>query len=477
MSYPKAGSLSGEDSKTLEHLRFDKAKNRILSDRALEVTVNTLGFGESHDVYAAGENVGFTNNNSDIAFSPVWQGIRDQSIPANQGESGVIAASSRGYSPLADIEPNGAPHQTEIISYSTTTTATSNEAIFHSGVILGEDVAADDWISFEVYFGNSETGKIAFRSQSTGSAHLVGDSYAKWFGDNGEKGTRRLEFFQGQQVTIVVSISKGGEDGEKSALLVRAAAENPSLPYSTFKVRVFTDIATPKNEFAEIKYFGLRSSDFGDWLLCNGSAISEADQAKIAANAPSGMQTLWNSTYGTNTRPSMTGRVAASVTSGHSMGSVTGWETQALTTANLPVHNHSTTVTGSSGSYHTHSATTSSGGEHSHSGQASSTYATSGSNYHVPVTVGSWSFTTGSTSSGGNKFTYNGNYTNTDDNLYHNHSLSINAASSHTHSLSTGNASSSHTHTISQSNVGGNTAHNNMQPTSYAGNYFIYIGA
>ena len=108
-----------------------------------------------------------------------------------------------------------------------------------------------------------------------------------------------------------------------------------------------------------------------------------------------------------------------------------GSATVALTTSNLPSHNHSLTTNGS----HTHSASSANAGNHNHT--VSGTIANAGDHTHT------WSGS--SASAGGHTHTFTG---------------SSASAGNHTHTFTGSSASAgSHTHTItaSASNVGGHT--------------------
>lgn len=185
------------------------------------------------------------------------------------------------------------------------------------------------------------------------------------------------------------------------------------------------------------------------WLLCNGSAISRTTYADLF--------TAIGTTYGvgdgstTFNIPDLRGRVAVGTDSSQTefdvLGETGGSKTQTLTTAQLPLHSHSTPAlsgtftSGNPSANHTHSGST-----------------TSDSHYHSTNTAGdASSYLSGST--------VNMRYTDTG-------SPTLNTSSdSHAHSFTTGGVSAWHTHNTTVSfdaNTSGDTGsgegHNNLQP-------------
>lgn len=181
----------------------------------------------------------------------------------------------------------------------------------------------------------------------------------------------------------------------------------------------------------------LVNSDHLGWLLCDGRSLLIYKYQFLYS--------VLGNTYGGNgtsyfNLPNPAGRVPGIVGSGvglttRNKGDLVGEERHTLTIPEMPTHNHgvsggnntATSTTGVTDSGHTHGYTAPSGS------QDTSSYSGAG---HVTVSAGSGGATTG-----------------------------------------IGNANISdpgHNHTIYTS--GGSQPHNNMQPTLFVGNMFIYSG-
>lgn len=78
----------------LPQLTYNETTDRVVSSKALETTLNSFYLRDQHKVSSGAENAFFTNRGSDIDFFPCWQGLRDQSLVANQDISGILKPTS-----------------------------------------------------------------------------------------------------------------------------------------------------------------------------------------------------------------------------------------------------------------------------------------------------------------------------------------------------------------------------------------------
>lgn len=110
--------ITPEQQAVLEHIRYDEPTQKLIADRAIETTLNSLYLGQQHKMSSGSENIFFTNLSSDINFFPMWGGLKDQSITANQGSSGFIPPSGRVYSDMFSLPLGGAPDPLTSTGYS-----------------------------------------------------------------------------------------------------------------------------------------------------------------------------------------------------------------------------------------------------------------------------------------------------------------------------------------------------------------------
>jgi len=108
---------SSINSETLKHFIYNPITDKLEADRAIETTLNSLFLGEQHKMSSGSENIFFTNLTTDINFFPMWGGLKDQAITANQGASGFIPPSGRVFSDMFSLPLRGNPNPTTAVPY------------------------------------------------------------------------------------------------------------------------------------------------------------------------------------------------------------------------------------------------------------------------------------------------------------------------------------------------------------------------
>lgn len=207
-----------------------------------------------------------------------------------------------------------------------------------------------------------------------------------------------------------------------------------------------------------------KNEDFRGWLKCDGRSLSRSVYQDLFE--------VIGTSFGSNDEftfnlPDYRGKVMGCVGHGYSLtsrniGDYVGNETHTLNANEIPSHTHngSASISGS----HNHGGATSTAGDHAHT-------INDPGHSHTQTTINDDFNSSGtnppgfSADSAGSRTWNNINTSAT--------GISINTSGSHTHTIST---DGSHTHVLTINNTGGGLAHNNMQPTLFGGNVFIFCG-
>ena len=117
ISVSSENELSDSNLETLSHFIYNPVTDKLEADRAIETTLNSLFLGEQHKMSSGSENVYFSNLTSKVNWYPVWGGLKDQSILANQNMSGVYNPSGRVFSEYGVVGLGGSPVDNTSIPY------------------------------------------------------------------------------------------------------------------------------------------------------------------------------------------------------------------------------------------------------------------------------------------------------------------------------------------------------------------------
>lgn len=217
-----------------------------------------------------------------------------------------------------------------------------------------------------------------------------------------------------------------------------------------------TDTAVSSNDTMDILKdavvgdykWSARTSDFFGWLVCDGRSLSRTDYSDLFDV----IGTSFGSDNATTFRlPDLRGRTPCAIGQGsgltnRTIGTYVGAETHTLSSNEIPGHTH-TGTTQSNGS-HDHGGATGSNGAHTHS-------------FAMAKDDGNSSHSFGQ---------YPAGDASKESNTYY---VSTESAGTHSHTIA---SDGTHTHTFTTDSTGGGQAHNNMQPSVFIGNMFIYSG-
>ena len=179
--------LSASDSDFLSHWRYDEPTRRLISDKAIETTLNSLYLGEQHKMSSGSENIYFSNLSSDVNYFPMWGGLKDQSITANRDSTGFIPPSGRVYTDLFSLPLGGAPDPLTSVGYDGPNYFGINISGLGITTTAAEQVNADVRLEYRITINGrqvymQELPRSAARS-SAGSVIYPGD-VIEWFFDH-----------------------------------------------------------------------------------------------------------------------------------------------------------------------------------------------------------------------------------------------------------------------------------------------------
>ena len=110
-------SFSNEQSTLLRYFQYDSDTRILSTSRSFESALNSFYLGEQHKMSSGAENIFFTNLSTNTNFYPMWGGLKDQSIAANQDYTGFIPPSGRVYTDMFSLPLGGNPLAGSSIGY------------------------------------------------------------------------------------------------------------------------------------------------------------------------------------------------------------------------------------------------------------------------------------------------------------------------------------------------------------------------
>ena len=179
--------LTNEQNETLAHFIYNPVTDKLEADRAIETTLNSLFLGEQHKMSSGSENIFFTNLTSDINFFPMWGGLKDQSIVANQGASGFIPPSGRVYSDMFSLPLRGNPNPLTAVPYGGDNYFGVNITGLGITTISAEEVTADVKLEYRIEISGRNVYKQVLprnAQRSTANSHIYAGDVIEWFFDH-----------------------------------------------------------------------------------------------------------------------------------------------------------------------------------------------------------------------------------------------------------------------------------------------------
>ena len=253
---------------TLDHFKYNPVTDKLEADRAIETTLNSLFLGEQHKMSSGSENIFFTNLSSDINFFPMWGGLKDQSIVANQGASGFIPPSGRVYTDMFSLPLRGNPDPLTAVPYEGFNYFGINITGLGITTTAAEEIDETIRLEYRIKINGKNVYKQVLprnAARSSAASHIYAGDVIEWFFDH------PVDVRAGTNLYAEITKVRISDDVDLGSFLVRqgdVANEDGSFQYqATVHNRLFED----KDIELISPYLKYKAMDFG--LDSTGSTI------------------------------------------------------------------------------------------------------------------------------------------------------------------------------------------------------------
>ena len=271
-------SLSAEDMLTLDHFRYNPTTDKLEADRAIETTLNSLFLGEQHKMSSGSENIFFTNLSSDINFFPMWGGLKDQSIVANQGASGFIPPSGRVFSDMFSLPLRGNPDPLTAVAYEGLNYFGVNISGLGITTVAAEEVPEDVRLEYRIKINGKNVYKQVLprnAPRSSAALHIYPNDTIEWFFDH------PVDVRAGTNLHAEIHKVRQSDDVDLGAFLVRQG--DTANPDGSFQYQAIVHNRLFEDKDLELisPYLKYKAMDFG--LDATGSTVLFRDLTLTAA--------------------------------------------------------------------------------------------------------------------------------------------------------------------------------------------------
>ena len=180
-------TITDEEIETLSHFKYSPEEDQLVGDRAVQTTLNSLFLGEQHKMSSGSENIFFTNLTSDINFFPMWGGLKDQSITANQGASGFIPPSGRVFSDMFSLPLRGNPNPVSAVGYAGDNYFGVNISGLGITTIAAEDVPPTTRLEYRIAIAGRNVYKQVLprdAARSSAASQIYAGDTIEWYFDH-----------------------------------------------------------------------------------------------------------------------------------------------------------------------------------------------------------------------------------------------------------------------------------------------------
>lgn len=255
--YFSGRTITDKEIETLSHFEYDPEQDQLVGDRAIETTLNSLFLGEQHKMSSGAENIFFTNLGNETNFYPMWGGLKDQSIVANQGADGFIAPSGRVYSDMFSLPLGGSPDPLTSIGY----TGGNYFAVNIAGLGITTTAAEDVEVGISLVYELQVNDKKVYKQILPTTEKIFAGDLIEWFFDH------PVEIHAGTTIFAEIRKVDRSNDIDYGVFQVRVGDDGTGRYQAIVHNRLFED----KDLELISPYLKYKAMDFG--LDSTGSTI------------------------------------------------------------------------------------------------------------------------------------------------------------------------------------------------------------
>lgn len=256
-------ALTASQEAVLSHLSYDAVSEKIIADRAIETTLNSLFLGEQHKMSSGAENIFFTNLGNNTNFYPMWGGLKDQSLTENQGVDGYIPPSGRVYTDMFSTTLGGNPIPASSIGYSGDNFFGVSIAGLGITTVAAEEVNLDN---VKLEYRLSVSGRPVYKQVLPQTGILTADSTVEWYFDH------PVEIHAGTTIFAEIRKVSRADDSDMGVFQVRVGDTNdPTTGLPRYQAIVHNRLFEDKDLELISPYQKYQSMDFG--VDTTGSSI------------------------------------------------------------------------------------------------------------------------------------------------------------------------------------------------------------
>ena len=248
-------TLTTEQEEVLSHLSYDAVNEKLIADRAIETTLNSLFLGEQHKMSSGAENIFFTNLGSDTNFYPMWGGLKDQSLTENQGVDGYIPPSGRVYTDMFSTTLGGSPVPASSTGYSGDNYFAVSIAGLGITTVAAEEVNLDN---VKLEYRLSVEGRPVYKQILPQTGILSAGSTVEWYFDH------PVEIHAGTTIFAEIRKVSRADDSDMGVFQVRVGDTNdPTTGLPRYQAIVHNRLFEDKDLELISPYQKYQAMDFG----------------------------------------------------------------------------------------------------------------------------------------------------------------------------------------------------------------------